>query len=266
MADVFISYARAEYAVARVVASRLESLGLTVFIDQTGLDGGDVFADKLDHEVKTAGAVLGLWSPLALKRPWVRVECDIGKRRGVLVPAAIEAFNELDVPAVFWNIQFIDLTKLTDRPDDPSWVQLVQSVVRSCGRHDVLEKLLHTKVDRALDGQTSTAQETVAKPQEAGRFSEVDGPVVLGEPTRPSLATPAAALTASHRASTPKKSRPIVGLIFVCFVAGIIVAFFATLAARSPQPGSLEWCKNTPQDKQIEEPAGMAQCLERAAQ
>jgi hypothetical protein len=30
-------------------------------------------------------------------------------------------------------------------------------------------------------------------------------------------------------------------------------------------PGSPEWCKNTPQDKQIEDPTAMAQCLEQAA-
>lgn len=30
-------------------------------------------------------------------------------------------------------------------------------------------------------------------------------------------------------------------------------------------PGSPDWCKNTPQDKQVEDPTAMAKCLEQAA-
>jgi hypothetical protein len=30
-------------------------------------------------------------------------------------------------------------------------------------------------------------------------------------------------------------------------------------------PGSPDWCKNTPQDKQVEDPTAMAKCLESAA-
>jgi hypothetical protein len=31
------------------------------------------------------------------------------------------------------------------------------------------------------------------------------------------------------------------------------------------EPGSPDWCKNTPQDKQVEDPTAMAKCLESAA-
>ncbi len=31
-------------------------------------------------------------------------------------------------------------------------------------------------------------------------------------------------------------------------------------------PGSPEWCKNTPPDKQIEDPTAMGKCLENATQ
>lgn len=30
-------------------------------------------------------------------------------------------------------------------------------------------------------------------------------------------------------------------------------------------PGSPDWCKNTPQDKQVEDPTAMAKCLAQAA-
>ena len=100
MADVFISYARDERARADQVKAALEGLGLSVFLDVEGLDGGDVFSDVLDRQVKTSGAVLGLWSPHALSRPWVRIECQIARDRGVLVPALIEPIDAIrDVAA-----------------------------------------------------------------------------------------------------------------------------------------------------------------------
>lgn len=137
MADVFISYARAERDVAEAVKLRLEAMGLSVFLDVDGLDGGDVFSEKLDREVKTAGIVLGLWSPVALARPWVQIECDIGKRRGVLIPVAIKPFRDMDVPAPFWNIQFVDLTDALDHADNPNWAKLQRSIARTLNRPDM---------------------------------------------------------------------------------------------------------------------------------
>src|SRR5262245_5906140 len=131
MADVFISYARAERADAERIKRRLEDLGLSVFLDVEGLEGGDVFSERLDREVKMAGAVLGLWSPLSLSRPWVQTECDIGRRRGVLVPAAIRFFTDMEVPAAFWNVQFVDLIEALDDPGHPSWRKLAKSLERT---------------------------------------------------------------------------------------------------------------------------------------
>ena len=134
MADVFISYARVERDEAEAIRARLEALGLSVFLDVEGLDGGDVFSEVLDREVKTSGVVLGLWSPTALSRPWVQIECDIGKRRGVLVPVAIKPFTDMQTPAAFWNIQFVDLVDALDDPDHPGWRKLAKSLERTLKR------------------------------------------------------------------------------------------------------------------------------------
>jgi WD40 repeat protein len=138
MADVFISYARAERADAEQIKRRLEGLGLSVFLDVEGLDGGDVFSAKLDHEVKTAGCVLGLWTPLSLSRPWVQIECDIGRERGVLVPAMTQTYPRMAVPAPFWNIQHVDLTQLSERADDAGWLALVRALARTLNRPQLL--------------------------------------------------------------------------------------------------------------------------------
>jgi len=39
----------------------------------------------------------------------------------------------------------------------------------------------------------------------------------------------------------------------------------AACSSGAAGPGSPDWCKTTPQDKQVEDPAAMAKCLEQAA-
>jgi len=39
----------------------------------------------------------------------------------------------------------------------------------------------------------------------------------------------------------------------------------AACSSEAAAPGSPDWCKNTPQDKQVEDPSAMAKCLELPA-
>jgi hypothetical protein len=47
-------------------------------------------------------------------------------------------------------------------------------------------------------------------------------------------------------------------------IAGLFAATTLLSAACSTEtaPGSPEWCKNTPPEKQVEDPGSMAKCLE----
>lgn len=155
-ADIFVSYARAERDIAEPIARRLQSHGLRVFFDVDRLESGDVFSDRIDREVKGAGMVLGLWSPYSLSRPWVRTECDIGRARNVLVPAIIKPISDMDVPAPFWNVQYVDLTQLTESPLDPNWIQLVKSIARCLGRTDLLRIEASVGVEAAPLGELDT--------------------------------------------------------------------------------------------------------------
>ncbi len=138
--DIFLSYARQDTERARQIKDLLEGLGLNVFFDTEGLDGGDVFPDILDRELKTAGAIVGVWSKHALTRPWVKIECDIGKTRGVLVPLQIEEISDLDRPAAFWNIQFADLSDFDGDPDHVGWLRFIRALARTLDRGDLLER------------------------------------------------------------------------------------------------------------------------------
>lgn len=138
MADVFLSYARVDREIAEQVKAGLEAAGLSVFFDVEGLDGGDVFPDVLDREVKGAGAVVSLWSTHSLSRPWVKQECSIGLKRKCLIPLAIERLGELDVPVAFEGLQQIDFTGFHGRTDGAEWQKLMRALARTLGRADLV--------------------------------------------------------------------------------------------------------------------------------
>ncbi len=137
MADVFISYSRTERSIASVVARRLREMGLSVFIDVEGLDGGMTFDDELDREVKSAGVILGLWSPTALASEWVKLECGVGLDRRVLVPAMIAHYPRETVPLAFYRTQHVDLTNGAHETDGENWQKLIRSIARLLNRSDL---------------------------------------------------------------------------------------------------------------------------------
>jgi hypothetical protein len=56
------------------------------------------------------------------------------------------------------------------------------------------------------------------------------------------------------------------GLPMRLVIASLIAAtsLFGAACSNAAAPGSPEWCKNTPPDKQIEDPTAMGKCLENA--
>ncbi len=138
--DVFLSYARQDMERAKQIKELLEGLGLSVFFDTEGLDGGDVFPDVLDNAVKSASAVVGVWSKHSLTREWVKIECDIGRIRRVLVPVQIEMMGPLDRPAAFHNIQYDDLSDFDGDPDHAGWLRFLRSLARVLDRPELLER------------------------------------------------------------------------------------------------------------------------------
>jgi outer membrane protein OmpA-like peptidoglycan-associated protein len=150
MADVFLSYARVDRALAEQVKAGLEAAGLSVFFDVEGLDGGDVFPDVLDREVKGAGAVVSLWSQHSLSRPWVKQECSIGLKRKCLIPLAIERLGELDVPVAFEGLQQIDFTGFHGRTDGAEWQKLMRALARTLGRAELAQAAVGAPAGRPV--------------------------------------------------------------------------------------------------------------------
>lgn len=140
MADVFISYARKDKARVAPLKAALDHLGVDAFFDLDGIDGGDRFPDVLDQTVKAARVVFGCWTPHALVREWVKIECAIAQSRETLVPLEFEAVNAIDVPAAFYQLHRVNLTDWQGETGHDGWLAAVRAMARKLKTPALLDR------------------------------------------------------------------------------------------------------------------------------
>ena len=105
MADVFLSYARGDRAVAERLAHAIGEAGLTVWWDRH-IKGGAEFSRDIEHELEAASRVLVLWSKEAVNSRWVRDEASVAADSRRLVSATIDGTPP---PLGFRQFQTINL-------------------------------------------------------------------------------------------------------------------------------------------------------------
>ncbi|HET9819048.1 MAG TPA: TIR domain-containing protein [Rhodanobacteraceae bacterium] len=111
MADVFVSYARADKARVAPLVAAMEARGWSVWWDPEIAPGRE-FDDEIDAALQEARAVLVVWTPTSVASRWVRGEARDAAERGILVPVRFErARLPIDVRA-------IHTTDLDDWHDD----------------------------------------------------------------------------------------------------------------------------------------------------
>ncbi len=89
MADIFISYARADRDFARRLAAYLEDEGLSVWWDMS-LKPGEVFAEEIERRIREARHMIVIWSATSVKSDFVRDEADLARQLNKLVPIRID--------------------------------------------------------------------------------------------------------------------------------------------------------------------------------
>ncbi|MGH8040581.1 MAG: toll/interleukin-1 receptor domain-containing protein, partial [Rudaea sp.] len=100
MADVFVSYARADKALVAPLVAAIEAKGWSVWWDPE-ITPGQEFDDQIDAEIDAARAVLVVWTPTSVASRWVRGEAREAAERGILVPVRFEqARLPMDVRAI----------------------------------------------------------------------------------------------------------------------------------------------------------------------
>jgi adenylate cyclase len=100
MADVFISYARADKARVAPLVAAIEAKGWTAWWDPE-IDAGQQFDDQIEAELLAAAAVVVVWTATSVSSRWVRGEAREAADRNILVPVRFDAARlPMDVRAI----------------------------------------------------------------------------------------------------------------------------------------------------------------------
>lgn len=130
MADVFLSYAREDRARAEQVAQGLAAAGIDVFWDNE-IPPGQTWADYIESKLTQCKALIVLWSEHSTKSQWVREEARMGRDKGVLIPAMIDASQ---APFGFGEVQAANLSGWRGEEDNADWRRFVGAVRAAAGR------------------------------------------------------------------------------------------------------------------------------------
>ena len=126
MPDIFLSYNREDQNVARRFAEAFAAAGFDVWWDTT-LRAGEAYDQVTEKALKTAKAVVVLWSKRSVESRWVRAEATLADRQKTLVPVTIEPCER---PIMFELTQTAELSHWDGAPDDKAWLGFLADVKR----------------------------------------------------------------------------------------------------------------------------------------
>jgi len=125
MADVFVSYARTDKARVATLVAAIEAQGWSVWWDPE-ISPGQEFDRQISAALKTAAAVVVVWTPTSVESRWVRGEARDAADRGILLPVRFEG---AELPIDVRAIHTTDLDGWGENPQSPQ----VQELLRALG-------------------------------------------------------------------------------------------------------------------------------------
>lgn len=199
MTDVFISYKREERARCVAIYNALVDLKLSVWFD-AHIEPGTSFDREIEREVRTAKAILVLWSELACDSDWIRAEARTGKQGERLVAARLD---DCLPPLEFASVQAVDLFDASNFQSGEGWPQIVGRIGRLAGREGLGDFVRCEQAADAAKWQAWLAAHggdpLAAKARERLAALGESGPVRTPEPAPappPEPSAPAAVLAA----------------------------------------------------------------------
>jgi TolB-like protein len=124
MSDIFISYARSTEGQAKQIAKALRALGYGVWRDDE-IPAHRAYAEVIEERLRSAKAVVVVWSAEAAKSQWVFSEANRAREDGKLVQLSVEATR---LPMRFDTIQCADLSGWTGEGEHPNWRRVTASI------------------------------------------------------------------------------------------------------------------------------------------
>lgn len=128
--DIFLSYNRDDQDRALHFAQAFEAQGYSVWWD-VGLRTGEAYDEVTETALRTAKAVVVLWSKQSVASRWVRAEATLADRNKTLVPCMIEPCER---PIMFELTHTAELGHWKGEPRDAAWLMFLSDVARFVAR------------------------------------------------------------------------------------------------------------------------------------
>jgi adenylate cyclase len=124
MADIFVSYARADKARVAPLVAALEAQGWSVWWDPAIIPG-QAFDQLIRRELNAASAVVVVWTPASVDSRWVLGEARLGAERGVLVPVR---FDKAQLPIDAMALHTTDLDSWKEDAASAAFQELLSAL------------------------------------------------------------------------------------------------------------------------------------------
>jgi hypothetical protein len=126
MSDVFISYASEDRDRVRPLAEALQKRGFNIWWDRS-LAAGQDYSQIIERELRSAKAVIVVWTRSSSASTFVRDEAGRARDEGRLVPVMLD---RVEIPLGFGAFQAEDFTHWNGGPTAPQ-MQLLEEALRA---------------------------------------------------------------------------------------------------------------------------------------
>ena len=210
MADLFISYARADQPFAERLAALMEQQGWSVWWDRD-LVPGNIFDEVIERELGLASAVLVLWSSASVRSQWVRSEASLAAERGNLIPVLTDSTA---MPLRFRNLQAVDLSEWDGSATDGRLARLFAGIQSLAGppappRHQLPcpPSRLRRPASHASPGPDTPSSEQISAATVPSIAATAPLPPTTTPPTTPALTASRGTATSAASAAFSRPGR-----------------------------------------------------------
>jgi adenylate cyclase len=131
MADIFVSYARADRSRVAPLVAAIEADGWSVWWDPA-ISPGQEFDRQITEALAAARAVVVVWTPSSVQSRWVRGEARDAADRGILVPVRLDAAV---MPIDFRAIHTTDMDQWRGDPRSTEVQDVLRALRSIVARH-----------------------------------------------------------------------------------------------------------------------------------
>ena len=132
MADIFISYARADRDKIEKLAAALTSEGYSVWWDRH-IESGAEFSADIERELEAAKAVIVCWSEEGAKSRWVKDEANVATEAGKLLSITLD---DNPPPIGFRQYHAVNFSDWKGARDAASFIDLARTIKAKVGMRD----------------------------------------------------------------------------------------------------------------------------------